>query len=88
MTVFKMNEELDAGDIILQREVVLDPKESLEDLITRTKIANAQLILDAIRLYKNGVPKMIPNDESQATYFSFPTKDDVKRFREKGLKLV
>jgi methionyl-tRNA formyltransferase len=88
MTVFKMDEELDSGNIILHWEVKLDPKESLEELITRTKVENAHLVLEAIKMYKNGEPALLPNDNSQATYFSFPTKEDVKQFKAKGLKLV
>ena len=88
MTIFKMDEELDSGDIILQHEVKLDPEESLEALIIRTKKENAHLLVDALNLYKNGEPSLSPNDNSQATYFSFPTKEDVKKFKAKGLKLL
>jgi methionyl-tRNA formyltransferase len=88
MTVFKMDEALDSGDIILQWPVKLDPKESLEELIIRTKKENAHILAEALNLYKNGEPPLLPNDDSQATYFSFPTKEDVKKFKAKGLKLI
>ncbi len=88
MTVFKMDEELDSGDIILQWDVVLDPKETLEELIIRTKKQNAHLVLEAIKMYKTGEPSLLPNDDSRATYFSFPTREDVMKFKAKGLKLI
>ena len=88
MTVHKMNETLDGGAIVLQEEFRLDPAESLEDLIVRTKKLNAHLILKALSLYKNGEPALLPNDGTQATYNSFPTREDVKRFRAKGLRIL
>ena len=88
MTVFKMDKELDSGDIILQWDVVLNPKETLEELIIRTKKQNAHIVLEAIKLFKTGEPQLLPNDDTQATYFSFPSRDDVRKFKAKGLKLI
>ena len=88
MTVHRMNKRLDDGEIILQEEFALDPKESLHRLIMRTKRFNAHLALRAIKLFKNGEPQYLPNDSSRATYNTFPTKEDVKKFRAKGLRLV
>jgi methionyl-tRNA formyltransferase len=87
MTVFKMDENWDSGDIILQEEVALNPKESLEDLISRIKKMNARIILKAIQMHKNGLPTYHPNDDTKASYFSFPKTDDIKRFKEKGYKI-
>ncbi len=87
MTVHKMNEELDDGDIILQEEFKLDPKQSLQNLIVSTKKQNAYLALKAISLFKTGPFPTKPNDKSQATYNTFPNRNDVRAFRAKGLKL-
>jgi methionyl-tRNA formyltransferase len=88
MTVHKMNSRLDDGPIIIQKEVVLDRSESLHHLMLRTKRMNARLVLDALALYRNGEPALMPNDASLSTYHTFPTKEDVKAFRAKGLKLL
>jgi methionyl-tRNA formyltransferase len=88
MTVHKMNETLDDGAILLQEELRLDPAESLEDLIVRTKKLNAHLVLKALSLYKNGEPALLPNNGAEATYNRFPTREDVERFRAKGLRLL
>lgn len=88
MTVHKMNEKLDEGSIILQKEFNLNPQESLHELIVKTKRANAHLILEVIEMYKQGEPNYLPNDSQAATYNSFPTKEDVRKFRVKGLKLL
>lgn len=88
MTVHRMNETLDDGAIVLQEDLPLDPAESLDRLIVRTKKLNAHLILRALDLFKRGIAPSLPNDASKATYNTFPTREDVRRFREKGLKLL
>lgn len=88
MTVHKMNANLDDGEIVLQEEIRLDARESLHELIIRTKQRNAHVILEAIRLFKVGHPPIYPNDSKLATYNTFPTKEDVRKFRAKGLRLL
>ena len=48
ITIHKMNEKLDDGDILLQAEFNLDPNESLDSLIKRTKKMSADTFLKAI----------------------------------------
>lgn len=88
MTVHKMNASLDDGPIILQDDIVLDPTESLHQLILRTKRLNAHLLLKTMAMYGDGEPEYLPNDAAMATYNSFPTRADVRAFRAKGLRLL
>jgi len=88
MTVHRMNEQLDDGPIILQERFRLNPVESLHRLIVRTKRMNAHLLLRALRLYTDAEPAGLPNDRDHATYNTFPTREDVHRYRAKGLRLL
>ena len=88
MTVHKMNPKVDDGGIILQEKFSLDQKETLHKLILRTKRLNAHLILRTIQLFEHGEPGVQPNDASSASYHSFPSRADVKKFKAKGLRLV
>ena len=88
MTIHRMNEKLDDGEIILQEEFKLDPNESLYKLLIRTKKLSAHLLMKTLEVYINGEPDYQPNDASLSTYHSFPTSDDVKKFKAKGLKLL
>jgi methionyl-tRNA formyltransferase len=88
MTVHAMNDSLDDGPIVLQEDLRLDPAESLDSLIVRTKRLNAHLVLRALSLYHRGTPPLTPNDRAHATYNRFPTRADVERFRAKGLRLL
>lgn len=88
ITVHKMNASLDDGPIVLQEDLLLDSKESLNKLIIRTKKRNAHLILRAVKMFIGGEPPLLQNDSSLATYNTFPTKKDVELFKKKGLKLL
>jgi methionyl-tRNA formyltransferase len=88
VTVHKMNSRLDAGDILAQHIYSIEPRESLDHLIRRSKILAAKVLLDALEQLHRGEYELQPNDSAKATYFSFPTPEDVRRFRKKGLKLL
>lgn len=88
VTVHRMNEKLDDGEIILQKDVTIDPQESLETLIQRTKRVGAELIIEALDRFCSGTLRYFPNDRERATYFTFPSRRDVRQFRKKGLRLL
>ena len=84
VTVHYMNAALDDGDIIRQETVPISPDETLDSLVKKTKRIGAGLLLDALQDIEKGVVERRDNDASQATYFSFPTKEDSRRFRAVG----
>ena len=87
VTIHKMNEKLDDGDILIQKEFKLDPEESLDSLIRKTKKMSAEIFLKSIEILNNASITLMKNDSKNASYNSFPKKEDVLRFKEKGLKL-
>lgn len=87
ITIHRMNNELDDGEILLQKEFRLNPLETLDSLIIRTKKMSVEIFLEAIDLLEKGNINYKINDSQSATYNTFPNKEDVKRFKEKGLKL-
>lgn len=87
ITIHKMNEKLDEGEILLQHEFHLNPEEPLENLIERTKKMSADLFLKAVEILVKGEQKWLKNDSALASYNTFPNKEDVRRFRTKGLKI-
>lgn len=88
VTIHKMNEKLDDGQILIQQKFKLDPKEPLDKLIRRTKKISVEVFLKAIDLLKTDSPVFIENDSSKATYHTFPNREDVIRFESKGLKIL
>ncbi len=84
VTVHYMVEKLDAGEIILQEPVPIQPEDTLHTLIIRTKQVGAELVLKAIQQIESGEVHSFPMDPAQATYFSFPKRADGRRFRSLG----
>jgi len=84
VTVHYMTEKLDDGDIIRQERVAILPDDTLDSLIRRTKRIGAEVLLQALEDIERGKVVRKPNDASQATYFSFPTREDARRFRALG----
>lgn len=87
ITVHTMDEELDKGKIILQDEIEIRPEDTLDSLIKRSKKRGAELVVKALEQIKNGEVKL-KDYEGEGSYFSFPTKEDVKEFRRRGNRLL
>ncbi|MFO0874002.1 MAG: formyltransferase family protein [Phycisphaerales bacterium] len=88
VSVHYVDAKLDNGPIIVQRRYRIHPFDSLEDIMARSKDLAAEAIIDCVRLIEAGDPPLLPNDASQSTHFSMPTKDDVARFRRSGHRFV
>jgi methionyl-tRNA formyltransferase len=88
VTIHKMNEELDDGAIVLQESVEIAPGDSLAEVIRRTKRLSARMMRETLRLIHAGQAVLVQNDRAQSTYFSFPTRQDVRSFRRQGYRLL
>lgn len=84
VTVHFVDAKLDNGPIIVQKQYRIHPHDTLEDIMARSKDLAAECIIEAVRLVETGNPPMLPNPEDQATHFSMPRRDDVRRFRAAG----
>jgi methionyl-tRNA formyltransferase len=88
VTVHTMNDQIDDGPILAQRRVAIVPGETQHSLILKTKSAGAQLLIETVEKLKSGILEPRPNDRSQATYYSFPTPRDGRKFRDLGLRFI
>lgn len=88
VTVHFMNERLDDGPIIVQRRVPVVPGETQHSLIVKTKKIGAELLLEALERLEQGQVEVQPNDCAYATYYSFPTPQDGRKFRSLGLRFI
>ena len=87
-TIHRINTRLDDGDILLQRESPIEPGESLDMLIRRTKRFGARLMIEAVQGIREERLHPLPNDAAEATYFSFPTPKQVREFKARGYRLL
>lgn len=87
-TIHFINAGIDDGDILFQKETEILPGESLDSLIRRTKKLGAFFMIDAVLSLKQGPVKPLPNRKEEATYYTFPTKEQAREFRRRGYRLL
>lgn len=85
VSVFFVDEGIDSGPIIVQKRVSLEGM-TQERLISETKQLGMDAIIESVDLINRDAVELIPNDDSDKTYFGFPTREDVKAFRAAGAR--
>ena len=85
VSVFYVDEGIDSGPILVQQKIDIGNM-SQRELIKATKAAGMRAIIEAVTKIRNGDTQTLPNDAAESTYFSFPTRDDVREFRRAGAK--
>lgn len=68
ITIMYMDEGLDTGDILLKKEISLDPKETAQSLHDKLANLGGKALLEALTLIKEGKAERIPQPEEGATY--------------------
>lgn len=89
VSVHFVDAKLDNGPIVVQRRYRIWPHDTLEDVMARSKDLAAESIIECVRIVEEAAARgepapTMPNDASQLTHFSMPTKEDVRRFRAHG----
>jgi methionyl-tRNA formyltransferase len=87
VTVYFMNEALDAGDVAAQRAVDIPPEESLDGYLRRSKAVSADLLLEVLGLIREGTVAREPMEMAHGSYYSWPDPEAVRRFHRTGHKL-
>jgi methionyl-tRNA formyltransferase len=87
VTVHYMSPGIDGGGILLQRTIPIAADETLHSLMGKSKAAAAELVLEAIAGFRDGPLDSLPNPPDEGSYFSFPTREDVRRFKARGRRL-
>jgi methionyl-tRNA formyltransferase len=85
VSVFYVDNGIDSGPILVQEKVEIGNR-TQEELIKYTKRIGMDCIVKAIDMIHQNNIKIIPNDASDKSYFSFPRKEDVRVFRRIGKK--
>ncbi len=75
VTIMYQTEELDAGDIILQRRMPIALDDTAATLEANLARAGAEALVDALRLIARGTAPRMPQDPAAASYVKKLTKD-------------
>lgn len=76
ITIMYMNEGMDKGDIISQREIAIEESDTAETLHDKLSVLGRDLLLDTLPSIIDGTNKRIPQEESEATYGFNITRED------------
>jgi len=68
VTVYRMDEGLDSGDILLQEKVPLKPGETAGEVLDRLASVGARVLLEAAAQLAAGTAVTAPQDHRRATY--------------------
>ena len=84
VTMHYMTPGIDGGGIIAQRRIEIARDETLHSLMRKCKAVAADLTLEAVDRFHEGAIPPAPNPADEGSYFSFPTREDVRQFRRLG----
>lgn len=83
VSVFYVDKKIDSGPIVVQKKVEIGNR-TQEELIKHTKKIGMEAIAEAIDVIEKDEVNIIENNYDERTYYSFPTKEDVKIFLQNG----
>jgi methionyl-tRNA formyltransferase len=87
VTIYFMNEEIDAGEVCARREFEIRSSETLDQFLRRSKRVAAELLIDVLPSVERGTAARDPLDTTSGSYHSWPDKEAVDRFRAAGRRL-
>lgn len=76
ITIMYMTEEMDAGDMILQRAVEIGDQTTAGELTERLSVLGAELLLEAVSLLISGQAEAVKQDESLVTLAPMLKRED------------
>lgn len=83
VTIMKLVQKWDAGDILMQKTFPVDPKDTALTLEEKAVPLGAQMMLEVIDALQAGTLVPVPQDESQATYLKQIRKEEgIIRFED------
>lgn len=89
ITAHFMEKSIDSGDIIDQRRIQISPSDSFFFLNNKCADIASEVIHDLITKIVHGREiHSFPQNKDKASYFSVPTKKDIREFKRKKLKFL
>lgn len=76
VSIIRMIEEVDAGDILAQKEYTLSEDETTDSLLTKLNEMGGELVVEVIKQYLEGSAKPTPQDNSKASLTKHFTRQD------------
>jgi methionyl-tRNA formyltransferase len=87
VSIYFMNEQIDAGELCGQRSFEIEAGETLDSFLRRSKAAAAELLLEVLGDLEAGKLERAPLDLTQGSYYSWPDREAVRQFHASGKRL-
>jgi methionyl-tRNA formyltransferase len=87
VSIYFVNEQIDAGELCAQRVFDIEPEETLDEFLQRSKAIAAELLLEVLPQVESGTVARTQLDLEQGSYYSWPDREAVARFRTSGRRL-
>jgi methionyl-tRNA formyltransferase len=87
VSIFFVNEDIDAGELCGQRVFEISADETLDAFLRRSKTVAAELLVEVLGEIETGSVSQTPLDLSKGSYYSWPGREDVRRFRAAGRRV-
>jgi methionyl-tRNA formyltransferase len=88
LTVHEMAAELDAGAVLGTLELPIPAGATLAEMMLAGKREGARLVIQVLRDLASGNARPRPLDMAQASYFSFPQREEAAELRRAGHRLL
>jgi methionyl-tRNA formyltransferase len=88
VTIHTMAARLDEGSALLQEQLTILPGEALDSLIRRTKRHGAHCMLKVLRRIAQGNLTPLSPGDATSSYFTFPTRAEIREFRRRGYRAI
>lgn len=86
ITIHIVEESLDTGDILLQKEVEILSTDSVDSLSKRISTVGSEILQASIKSIQSNDYELKKQNLSSGSYYSQPTKNDLNQFRKQGKK--
>lgn len=78
VTIMRINERMDAGDILCARRALIDPDDDSSTLGAKLSSLAADLLVEAVDVIANGTPSWTPQDDAAATYAPLVRREETR----------
>lgn len=88
VTIHYMVPKVDQGPALLQSQLEIEPGASLDSLIRISKVHGAHCMAKVLRKIQTRQECPVDLEASNGSYFTFPTREQIREFRRRGLRAI
>jgi methionyl-tRNA formyltransferase len=88
LTIHLMAAKVDEGAASLQGQLAIEPGETLDHLIRRSKRHGAHCMARVLLQIESNSHVPVPLDSSTGSYFTFPTIAEIREFHRRGFRAI